>query len=340
MTFAFPLLLLLIIPFIAIIIYAWRQPFPALKIPAIENFVKSSKKHISFRISLILYTIVGILMIIAIARPREGTEYILHNSQGIDIVIAVDLSGSMRAMDVPEQIESTDALSAAIAIGQVKTRLEVAKEEIDKFIKKRKFDRIGLIAFAPLPYVVCPPTLDHNWLKGHLETLKPGMIGDATGIAGPIASAVQRLKESESKRKILVLFTDGSNNVEAQITPLQAATLAKDFGITIYCVGIGSDNAYVAQDSLFGKRFTPFPGGFDEDLLKEMSKLTDGKYYKAKDAKSLETAMKEIDKMEKITMKQPKFIDYKELSPKLLLIALIIAGCAFILDKTILLRIP
>jgi len=340
--FAYPLVLLLIIPFLVILVWRWKQPFPSIKIPTLENFIKanSSTGRISLRIPIILYAITAILMIIAMAKPRNGTEYILHNSKGIDIIIAVDLSGSMKAIDLPKNITTPTELSNALATGVVKSRLDVAKNEIDKFIKRRPSDRIGLIAFAPLPYVACPPTLDHNWLKGHLENLKPGMIGDATGIAGPIASAVKRLKNSKAKRKILVLFTDGENNVEAQITPLQAATLAKDFKITIYCVGIGSNNAYMSQNDIFGQRFVPFQGGFDEELLLNISKTTEGKYYKADNAKSLETAMKSIDEMEKISMKQPKFIDYKELGPKFLLIALIIAGIAFILEHTIFLRVP
>ena len=144
----------------------------------------------------------------------------------------------------------------------------MAKEEIIKFIEKRPNDRIGLVGFANLPYSACPPTLDHGWLIQNMNRLEPGVIGDKTGIAGPIASAVQRLKNSDSKRRVIVLFTDGSNNVDARVSPRQAAKLAKEFNIIIYTVGIGSNRAYALQRGFFGTQFTEVQGEFDEKLLK------------------------------------------------------------------------
>jgi Ca-activated chloride channel family protein len=170
--------------------------------------------------------------------------------------------------------------------------------------------------------------------------LKPGIIGDATGIAGPIASAVHRLKDADSKRRVLVLFTDGSNNVNAKISPRQAAKLANQFGVVIYTVGIGSSQAYVLQKTMFGEQFVPIPGQFDEPLLKDIAKLSEGKYYRAADSEGMAKVMDEINKMEKTTKEQPRIIDYRELAPYFITAAIVLVLLAFALENTILLRIP
>lgn len=150
------------------------------------------------------------VLIVALARPRAGNEKFLIRSQGIDIVLAIDLSGSMASYDVPRNITSGRDLVNAIEGGQLKNRLEVAKEEIAKFIAERPNDRIGLIGFADVAYNLAPPTLDHSWLLAHLANLKPGILGEMTGIASPIGTGVSRLKDSDAPRRVLVLFTDGA----------------------------------------------------------------------------------------------------------------------------------
>jgi Ca-activated chloride channel family protein len=280
------------------------------------------------------------LLIFAVARPQRGIEMLKQRAEGIDIMIAIDLSGSMEAIDVPENYSEAEVYDA-INNGKLKSRIEIAKQEIRKFIEKRPNDRIGLIAFAPLPYVACPPTLDHAWLYAHLDQLKPNIIGNATGIAGPIASAVHRLKDSDSKRKVLVLFTDGSNNVKARVTPRQAAKLAKTFNVIIYTVGIGSSNAFcIADHPLFGRSLQQMGGVFDEPLLKDIAKLSNGKYYTASDATGLAKVMEEINKLEKTTKEQPRYVDYKELGPSFSLWGLILIFLAFLLESTIAVKIP
>ncbi len=271
-TFAHPYMFFLLVPLALVLLRAWFKPVPALRVPSLRPFKAASKGKLS-RINLrklvpfLLYSIGGVMLIVALAGPREGMEEIRRRADGIDIMVALDLSGSMRAIDVPPGIRTERELEVAMASGKVKDRLGTAKEEIAKFIKARPNDRIGLIAFAPLPYVVCPPTLDHAWLIANLDRLESGSIGDATGIAGPVASAVQRLKDSDSKRSIIVLFTDGANNVNAKITPRQAAKLANTFDITLYTVGIGSRNSVMKLDSMFGSSFQRVEGSFDEKLL-------------------------------------------------------------------------
>lgn len=335
-TFAHPYMFFLLVPLALVLLRAWFKPVPALRIPSLRPFKAASKGKLS-RINLrklvpfLLYSIGGVMLIVALAGPREGMEEIRRRADGIDIMVALDLSGSMRAIDVPPGIRTERELEVAMASGKVKDRLGTAKEEIAKFIKARPNDRIGLIAFAPLPYVVCPPTLDHAWLIANLDRLESGSIGDATGIAGPVASAVQRLKDSDSKRSIIVLFTDGANNVNAKITPRQAAKLANTFDITLYTVGIGSRNSVMKLDSMFGSSFQRVEGSFDEKLLQEMADTTGGVYYKAADGESMAKAMAQIDQLEKTSVEQNIIVNWKEFYPLFcwLAIAFLLIGFAY-----------
>ena len=335
-TFAHPYMFFLLVPLALVLLRAWFKPVPALRVPSLRPFKAASKGRLS-RINLrklvpfLLYSIGGVRLIVALAGPREGMEEIRRRADGIDIMVALDLSGSMRAIDVPPGIRTERELEVAMASGKVKDRLGTAKEEIAKFIEARPNDRIGLIAFAPLPYVVCPPTLDHAWLIANLDRLESGSIGDATGIAGPVASAVQRLKDSDSKRSIIVLFTDGANNVNAKITPRQAAKLANTFDITLYTVGIGSRNSVMKLDSMFGSSFQRVEGSFDEKLLQEMADTTGGVYYKAADGESMAKAMAQIDQLEKTSVEQNIIVNWKEFYPLFcwLAIAFLLIGFAY-----------
>ena len=335
-TFAHPYMFFLLVPLALVLLRAWFKPVPALRVPSLRPFKAASKGKLS-RINLrklvpfLLYSIGGVMLIVALAGPREGMEEIRRRADGIDIMVELDLSGSMRAIDVPPGIRTERELEVAMASGKVKDRLGTAKEEIAKFIEARPNDRIGLIAFAPLPYVVCPPTLDHAWLIANLDRLESGSIGDATGIAGPVASAVQRLKDSDSKRSIIVLFTDGANNVNAKITPRQAAKLANTFDITLYTVGIGSRNSVMKLDSMFGSSFQRVEGSFDEKLLQEMADTTGGVYYKAADGESMAKAMAQIDQLEKTSVEQNIIVNWKEFYPLFcwLAIAFLLIGFAY-----------
>jgi Ca-activated chloride channel homolog len=343
MTFAYPWLLFLYIPLLVVIWYFWsKKATPALKISSTKPFIEAkqnSKKRAS-HLPMLFYIAASIVLVFALARPRVGSEKIIFRAKGIDIILAIDLSGSMNAIDIPRNIKTEKQLSEGLKTGKIKNRLEVAKEEIKKFVKKRPNDRLGLIGFAQLPYNICPPTLDHGWLIDNLKRLKPGIIGQNTGIAGPIASGVQRLDKSDSKRRVLVLFTDGANTVNARITPRQAAKLGDACDVVIYTVGIGSNNALVANNSMFGNSYQPFRGTFDEPLLKDIAKISDGKYYHAYDAKGLGAAMTDINKIEKTTVEQPKYIDYKEFAPTLAAIVLILLLIGFFLENSIFLSIP
>ena len=344
-TFAHPYMFFLLIPLALVLLRAWFKPVPALRVPSLRPFraaaePKLRRFHLRKLIPFLLYAAGGVMLITALAGPREGMEEIRRRADGIDIMVALDLSGSMRAIDVPPGIRTERELEVALASGRVKDRLGTAKEEIAKFIEARPNDRIGLIAFAPLPYVVCPPTLDHAWLIANLDRLESGSIGDATGIAGPVASAVQRLKDSDSKRSIIVLFTDGANNVNAKVTPRQAAKLAETFDITLYTVGIGSQNSVMKFDSMLGSSFQPVTGSFDEKLLREMADTTGGVYYKAADGESMAKAMEQIDKLEKTSVEQNIIVNWKEFYPLFcgLAIAFLLAG--FVYEHALRVSIP
>ena len=339
--FAMPWLFLLLIPALgaAWILFRKKQPsilFPDLKAVRNETSRFPFKRLIPFL--LILFSLV--LTVAALTRPREGLEEIKRRSDGVDIIIALDVSGSMASIDVPAGVVTNDQLTRGINSGKIAARLNIAKQEIEKFIRKRPADRIGLIIFATQPYLACPPTLDHGRVLASLKDFQPGVIGDQTGIASPIASGIRRLKDSDSRRKIIVLFTDGANNVQAQVTPRQAAKLAKTFNIIIYTVGIGSNQSIYPQNTSFGVQYVPVRNDFDEPLLKEIAAATDGKYYHAEDLPSMEAAMKAIDSLEKTTFEQQVLINWQELAFPLIAAALGMLLLAFLLENTVFLKAP
>lgn len=344
MKLEYPWLLLLFIPYAAILFWGWTLRAPSIRVPGLAPFRRAAggKRRLNWRklIPFVLFALGGAAMIVAIAQPREGIEEIRSKADGIDIMIAVDLSPSMSAIDAPSTV-SDNQIATLIQRGTLKNRIDTAKVEIARFIEERPNDRIGLIAFASLPYVMCPPTLDHAFLLANLERLSVGQIGDGTGIAAPIASAVKRLKDSEAKSRILVLFTDGSNTVNGQITPRDAGKLADTFDITIYTVGIGSRLARIPVSTIFGGvGFQTYPNEFDEPLLKELADMTGGRYYRAADAKGMAQAMNEINKLEKTSVEQPVVVNWRELYPYFCWFALAAILLGLLLRQTICLRLP
>ena len=335
--FAYPwlLLLLLLVPLIGYYC-TYRQKQPSVTVSSVEPFmeVRTVVRRPGFPLSCMLLALV--VLIVALARPRAGSEKFVIRSKGIDIVLAIDLSGSMGSYDVPRNITSGDALVQAIRSGALKTRLEIAKEEIAKFISGRPNDRIGLVGFAEKAYNLAPPTLDHAWLLAHLARLRPGMLGDMTGIASPLGTGVSRLKDSKAPRRVLVLFTDGSNNVRNSLTPEQAAELAKKFNVVIHTVGIGSSNAFAVENG----RLFQVEDQFDEKLLHHLSKITGGRYFAAADAEGMKQVMDDINHLEKTSVEQPKYMEYREYAPYLALVSLALALLAFLARCTWRLRLP
>ena len=273
-----------------------------------ENGVTTSLRG-KFRALLPILRILSIgALVIAMARPQEVLKEEEVKADGIDIVLAMDLSRSMLAQDFQPD------------------RLEVSKAVAIEFVEKRKHDRIGLAVFAGESFTQCPLTADHDVLKKMLSEVKSGLIEDGTAIGMGLATAVNRLKDNESKSKTIILLTDGVNN-KGFILPLTAAETAKEFDIKVYTIGVGSEGtAPFPQRDIFGRTVLQnIQVQLDEKLLKEIASITGGKYFRAKNNKSLQKIYEEIDKLEKTEVEVTSIKRYKELfHPYAILAALLL----------------
>lgn len=332
----------LIVPIVLCLVIALLKRRPAFHFPNLQPVTAaSSGNRISvFSLPLFFYAAGLLFLVAALIRPQFGVEKIVRTAQGIDIILALDASGSMEAYDAPADVQTKRQLYREITNNQVKSRIEVAKDALRKFVEERPDDRIGLIAFATLPFVASPPTLDHDFLTGHLQRLEAGSLGDHTGIAAPVAAGTDRLKDSDAKRRVLVLFTDGANNVDDRITPEQAAKIAKTFDVVIYTVGIGGNRAYRLVRGFGGTRLRPQPSDYNEPLLKKISEVTGGRFFKAGDAQGLAKVMAEIDALETTGLEQPAFIDYQERFFPFAVTGLILLLIGRWLENTVLLVTP
>lgn len=273
--------------------YIWKynKKHPEQKITSLLPFenIKKSRKEIS-RHSLIVLRLIAIsLIIIAIARPQTILDKEKITSEGIDIVLALDISGSMLARDFSPN------------------RLEAAKKVAIDFISGRKNDRIGLAVFAGESFTQCPITTDHTILKNLINKIKSGMIEDGTAIGLGLATAVNRLRESPGKSKVIILLTDGVNNA-GQIHPLTAAEIAKTFNIRVYTIGVGSRGmAPYPRQTNMGIRYYNEEVKIDEALLKQIAEMTGVQYYRATNNKKLKDIYKEIDQLEKSKIEVTSF---------------------------------
>lgn len=336
--FAYPWVLLL---FLLMPLWYWydcRKKSPVIAVGSVRPFRAAGRRK--FNWIRLFYGIGLCLLILALARPRFGDEKVVIRAKGIDIILALDLSGSMAAIDVPKDITDSKTLVRKIQSGELGNRLTVACKELERFVNGRPNDRIGLIGFGPMAYSFVPPTLDHGWLTGQLERLKPGIIGDMTGIAAPLASGIHRLKNSPAPRRVIVLFTDGQNNVENAITPQQTAELGKAENVTIHTVGIGSNNAFVPVNQFGRTSFHPVADSFDEAMLKAIAANSGGQYFHAEDADGLRRVMDDINRLETTSFEQPKYVEYRENGPAFALAALAFLFLGFFLEHTWKLRVP
>ena len=268
------------------------------------------------------------LIVVALARPQLGSAQTRIHREGIDVVLAVDVSGSMLAEDFT--LGSTRA-----------SRVDVVKSVVKEFVAARPEDRIGLILFAARPYTQCPLTLDHGWLLQNLDRAKVGMIEDGTAIGSALATAVNRLRPSTAKGKFIVLLTDGENNA-GTITPQTAADAAAALGIKVYTVGAGTRGLapYPTQDFFGNKVYRPMQVDVDEPMLKKIAMTTNGRYFRATDTASLRDVYSEIDRSEKTAFEAPEFLDYRELYPWLAWPALALVLVEVGLAETVLRKLP
>lgn len=299
-TFKYPFLLYLLAIVPLMIFWYWRKlrtysPDISYSSLSIFETIKPTLRERLVHLPFALRTIALILLIVALARPQSFSAGENVYTEGIDIAILLDISGSMLAEDFKPN------------------RLDAAKDVIDEFIAGRTSDKIGLVVFAGKSFTQCPLTIDYSVLRNLLKDIESGMIVDGTAIGTAIANGVNRLKDSEGKSKIIILLTDGVNN-SGEVDPITAAQIAQTFGIRIYTVGVGTiGKAPYPFKTPFGIQYQMVPVEIDEAVLKQVSEITDGYYFRATDNKKLEEIYKEIDTMEKTRVEITSYRNAKEL---------------------------
>jgi Ca-activated chloride channel family protein len=323
------LLLLLVLPLLAIWKGRWGRPV-ALRLPSTDDAVlvgaRPRTKIGGFLAFLGLLSLA--LLIVAFARPRYGKGSTDVEASGIDIVLTLDVSGSMEALDF--ELE-----------GKPVNRLEVVKNVVAKFIGQRPNDKLGMVAFAGRPYLVSPLTLDHEFLGKRLAGVKMGQVEDGTAIGSAIASAVSHLKDSTAKSRIIILLTDGVNNAGA-VNPLTAAEAAKALGIKVYTIGAGirGDAPVPVQDAFGRTHLQTMKVEIDEEMLREVANATGGQAFRATDTDSLGKIYDSINQLEKTTRKLKKYQQYDELYLYFLLPGLFLLLLELILVQTRFRRLP
>ena len=280
------------------------------------------------RWTTMLRLLVATLLILGLARPQFGQGRSEVQASGVDLMLAVDVSGSMEALDFTLN-------------GQPANRLDCVKAVVSKFIEARPDDRIGLVAFAGAPYLVSPLTLDHEWLKQNLDRVHTGMIEDSTAIGSALATSVNRLRDQPSKSKIVVLLTDGMNNA-GKVAPQTAAEAAKAMGVKVYTIGAGAkgEAPVPVKDQFGNQRIVMAKVDVDEAALKQIADETGGKFFRATDTDSLKKIYAEIDGMEKTTHQVKKFEKYHELFAWAVVPGLMLLGLTLGLEQTRFRRLP
>ncbi|HEX2747818.1 MAG TPA: VWA domain-containing protein [Verrucomicrobiales bacterium] len=268
-------------------------------------------------------------LIVALARPRLGRGTTDIESSGIDILLTIDVSGSMEAMDFKLQ-------------GQPANRIDVVKDVVARFIKDRPNDQMGVVAFAGRPYLVAPLTMDQKFLASRVGDLRIGLVEDGTAIGSAIASAVDHLRQSKAKSRIVILLTDGVNNAGAA-NPVTSAEAAKALGIKIYTIGAGTrgEAPMPAGRDIFGRvQMANMKVDIDEEMLQKVADITGGRMFRATDTDSLEKIYESINQLETTTRKIKKYKDYEELYLWALLPGLGILVTGWVLGQTIWRRLP
>jgi len=331
MIFKDPWIILLIPIVIGVVIYLRKSKQPTsiqFSSTEIASSLKATWKVKFQNLPNILRLITLILFLIALSGPRSVLEEILHKTEGVDIVLAIDSSGSMAAEDF-------------VMKGKRVNRLAIVKEVVREFIEERRNDRLGLVTFARLAYTVSPLTTDHSWLLTNLERVELGLIQDGTAVGSAIASSVARLKNSDAKSKVIILLTDGVNN-SGKMTPVNAARVAEAFDIKIYTIGAGTHGRvpFPARDLWGRKVYQNVVIELDEVMLQEIADITGGKYFRATDTESLRNVYKEIDALEKVKIEESRYNEYKELFSYFLMAALMMICLEAGLVNTVFLRLP
>lgn len=316
----------LALPLLLALRYLWvelRGRRPHLRVPGLAPWlagggtVLSVLRHLPF----ILQEVAVCLMIVALARPRSSREMEKIDTEGIDIVFAIDISTSMLARDFKPD------------------RISAAKDIAVEFISQRPTDRMGIVVFAGESYTQCPLTTDRATLINLMKDVETGIIDDGTAIGNGLATAVARMKDSDAKSRVVILLTDGVNN-RGEIAPETAAEIAATYGVRVYTIGVGADGmAPYPVTTPFGVQLQQMKVEIDEDLMRQIASVTGGRYFRATDNTKLAEIYSEIGKMEKSRTTVDSFPVYKELFPFFLRLALL-AVAAGLLLRLLIRRLP
>lgn len=311
--------------FIPLLIYLFfkREKKSALKFSSVKLLKSYGYKNtIKHKIGRYIILTSLILLVIAMARPQLPAKNAPVSKHGIDIAIALDVSGSMQSVDFDPN------------------RLEVARKTIRDFVDQRPNDRISLIVFAGTAYTRVPLTLDHNVVRESLQNVSFESVNEeGTAIGMAISVGLNRLKKSDSPSKIIILVTDGANNA-GSINPETASELAKEYGIKIYTIGVGSDQTLIPSEIFGIPTYQQSDDNLDEELLNRIAEKTNGKYYRAKDPNALSQVFEDINQLEKTEFENDDFKQYIELAFSIIVIALILLVIGIFLDRYYYIRIP
>jgi Ca-activated chloride channel family protein len=312
--------LLVLLPFI-IVLTIWRKlknrrPGLTFSDTSMLANIPGNWRAYGTWLAPVLQWIAFLLVVLALARPQYENTTVERTAEGIDIVLTLDISTSMRAEDLKPN------------------RFEAARNVAIDFINKRISDRIGLVVFAGKSFTVVPPTLDYRLLKQLLNDVEMGVIEDGTAIGMGLATAVNRLKDSEAKSKVIILLTDGQNN-SGEIDPVTAADLAATYGIKIYTIGAGTRGTapYPIQDPIFGKRYQNVRVDIDEEMLTQIAQMTGGEYFRATDTEKLKEIYNQIDELEKTEIEEVIYTDYQDLYNRFLIPAFLLILLSIVSEK-------
>lgn len=318
-------LLLLLVPLVAY--YVWRtlKGGATIQISSVQGLLRAPRtlryylRHAPF---VLRVAALG-LLVVALARPQDVERLSNTSTEGIDIMLSIDVSGSMLARDFKPD------------------RITAAKEVAGSFVADRYGDRIGLVAFAGEAYTQSPLTTDQGTLQTLLSRIRSGLIEDGTAIGNGLATAINRLRESEAKSKVIILLTDGVNN-RGEIAPLTAAEIAKAQGIRVYTIGVGTEGMapYPAMDMFGQMTFVQQKVEIDEKTLTSIAEMTGGKYFRATDKEKLKAIYDEINQMERSKVEVSEHVTYHELYLGWLLGAIALLIAEFLLSTLVLKRIP
>lgn len=317
-------LLLVLVPMIVWYVLKQREANTSIQTSTLDGFKTSSitYKHILRHFLFGFRVIVIGLLIVVLARPQSQNNWQNVTTEGIDIVMSLDISGSMLAQDLKPD------------------RLEAAKDVASEFIAGRPNDRIGLVVYSGESFTQCPLTTDHAVLINLFKDVKSGMIEDGTAIGMGLANAVNRLKDSKAISKVIILLTDGVNN-QGSISPVTAAEIAQTYGIRVYTIGVGTNGtAPYPFKTAFGLQFQNIEVKIDEPTLKEIAQITGGQYFRATDNKKLKEIYNEIDLLEKSKISVKEYSKKKEEFLPFALLACLIFLIEIVLRYTLLKSIP